>query len=210
MAPWRGSVTFATYTISPHYSQPALLTCQWNPTKRCLQRNLLIVLVLALLHRSLFFAQPATYIFTQNMLHRDKLHPVNWSAAAKNDAGVASRAHVHTPTSSSINSRFTQHMCVPLCWKRPALILNHARASPTKIKSATYLAHLYRGNVSRVSQQTRVLCQWQQALHKPHTPHALSFLRTRLWYGPARQMGSSFQFKVCSDLQGTKQSRIFY
>jgi len=76
-----------------------------------------------------FFAQPAIYVFTQNMLH--KLHPVNWSAAAKNDAGFASRAHVHTPTSSNINSRFTQHMCVPLCWKRHALIPNHARAAPT-------------------------------------------------------------------------------
>ena len=53
------------------------------------------------------------------------------SAAAKNDAGVASRAHMHTPTSSSINSRFTKHMCVPLCWKRDALIPNHARAAPT-------------------------------------------------------------------------------
>jgi len=36
-----------------------------------------------------------------------KLHLVSWSAAAKNDAGIASRAHMHTPTSSSINSRFT-------------------------------------------------------------------------------------------------------
>ena len=37
------------------------------------------------------------------MLH--KLHPVNWSAAAKNDASVASRAHVHTPTSSNKGAR---------------------------------------------------------------------------------------------------------
>jgi len=75
------------------------------------------------------FAQPAIYVFTQNMLH--KLHPVSWSAAVKNHAGVASRAHMYTLTSSSINSRFTQHMCVPLCWKRHALIPNHARAAPT-------------------------------------------------------------------------------
>jgi len=59
------------------------------------------------------------------------LHPVSWSAAAKNDDSVASRAHTCAPTSSSIDSRFTQHMCVPLCWKRHALILNHARAAPT-------------------------------------------------------------------------------
>jgi len=74
--------------------------------------------------------RPASHLrFYTNMLH--KFHPVNWSAAAKNDAGVASRAHMHTPTSSSINSRFTQHMCVHLCWKRHALIQNHVRAAPT-------------------------------------------------------------------------------
>ena len=107
MAPWRGSITFATYTISLHYSQPAWLTCQYSPTKRSLQHNLLIILTS--LHRSPFFAQPAIYVFTQNMLH--KLYPVNWSAAAQNDAGAASRAHIHTPTSSSINSKLTVHMC---------------------------------------------------------------------------------------------------
>ena len=81
------------------------------------------------LHRSPFFAQPSIYVFTQNMLH--KPHPIVWSEAAKNDDSVASRAHMRTPTSSSINSRFTQHMCVSLRWKRRALIPNHARAAPT-------------------------------------------------------------------------------
>ena len=85
--------------------------------------------ILTSLHRSPFLAQPAIYVFTQNMLH--KLHLVSWSAAAKNDDSVASRAHMSTPTSSSINSRFTQHMCVPLCWQCHALIPNHARAVPT-------------------------------------------------------------------------------
>ena len=54
-------------------------------------------------------------------------------------------------------------------------------------------------------QQTPVL--WQQALHKTHIPHALSPEDGDYDAGPARQMGLSFRFKVCSDLQGTKQSR---
>jgi len=69
--------------------------------------------------------------FSHRTCYTSSTPAVSWSTAAKIDAGVVSRAHMHTPTSSSINSRFTQHMCVPLCWKRHALIPNHARAAPT-------------------------------------------------------------------------------
>ena len=78
------------------------------------------------------------------MLH--KLHPVSWSAAAKNDASVGSRAHMHTPTSSSINSRFTQQKCVPLCWKRHALITctrNSNDNSTTGVVTAALLDNLF-------------------------------------------------------------------
>ena len=56
---------------------------------------------------------------------------VSRSVAAKNSDSVALHTHTHTPRSSSINSRFTQHMCVPLCCKRHALIPTPARAAPT-------------------------------------------------------------------------------
>ena len=60
-----------------HNINALLTTCLTDlpvsPTKRCLQRNLLIILTS--LHRSPYFAQPAINVFTQNMLH--KLYPVN-------------------------------------------------------------------------------------------------------------------------------------
>ena len=119
------SVTFTTYTI-------LLTTC---PTDLPVKPNQALPASQSAYHTHLATQEsifrPARHLrfITQNMLH--KLHPVNWSAATKHDASVASRAHMHTLTSSNINSRFTQHMCVPLCWKRHALIPNHARAAPT-------------------------------------------------------------------------------
>jgi len=86
----------ADLTVKPNQELPAAQTA-----------------ILTSLHRVPFFAQPAIYVFTQNMLH--KLHPVSWSTAAKNNDSVPSRAHMRTPTSSRINSRFTQQMCVSLC-----------------------------------------------------------------------------------------------
>jgi len=133
-----GTVAWERNISHLHHIATLLTTC---PTDLPVKPNQALPAAQSAYHTHLatqesVFRPPAIYVFTQNMLH--KLYPVNWSAAAKNDAGVASRANMHTPISSSINSRFTQHMCVPLCWKHHALIPNHARAAPTLAKSATY------------------------------------------------------------------------
>ena len=139
------------------------------------------------------------------MLH--KLHPVSWSAAAKNDASVASRAHMHTPTSSSINSRFTQHMCVPLCWKRHALIPNHARAAPTKKCDIPSTPLPWQCLPCESADPCFMAAGSTQ---NAYTTRPLSPEDETMIQALHDKWGSSFQFKVCSDLQGTKQSRISY
>ena len=103
-----GTVAWERNIRHLHHIAALLTTCP--PTKRCLKRNLLIIL--ALLHRSWFFAQPAIYVFTQNMLH--KLPPVNWSAAA-NTTPASLHAQKCTHRHHQASTQGLLNTCVSLC-----------------------------------------------------------------------------------------------
>jgi len=111
MRPWRGSVRYATYTISPHCSQPALLVCRCNLNKHYLQRKLHTTL--ALLHRNQRFARPAICVFTQNMLH--KLRPGSVGAWPPKTATASLCTHTRTHRDHRASTPGLLNTCVSLC-----------------------------------------------------------------------------------------------
>ena len=163
-----------------------------------------MLIILTSLHRSPFFAQPAIYVFTQNMIH--KLHPVNWSAAAKNRRWRRfTRTYAHTDIIKHQLKVYSTHVC-------PSVL----EAPCSHPKSCTRCAY-----VSKKCDIASTPLPWQCLPCESADPCCMVAGSTQNAYttrplspedetGPARQMGSSFQSKVCSDLQGTKQSSISY
>jgi len=131
MALWCGSVRCATCTISPHCSPPALLACQCNLNKRCLQSKLHTTL--NSLHRIQNFAQPTILsAFSHRTCCTSSVQ--SFGALPPKTTTALLRAHNFERTQryhqASTRGLLNREMCVPLCWKHHALILKHARAAP--------------------------------------------------------------------------------